>query len=184
MAYTPRAWALDDAITDTELNRMEAGIVTAYAGIVPTGGVVPYAGTTAPAGWLLCDGAAVSRATYDDLFDVVSTTYGVGDGSTTFNVPNLKGNVPVGLNSADTAFDALGETGGSADAILVAHTHTTQLERVRNTLLESGHGPGIVASNNYYEGQRYYDLASSSSGVSGTDKNLQPYLVLNYIIKT
>ena len=55
---------------------------------VPTGGIVEYAGTTAPNGWLLCDGSAISRTTYADLFEVIGTTFGEGDGSTTFNLPS------------------------------------------------------------------------------------------------
>jgi len=79
----------------------------------PSGSISLYGGATAPTGWLLCDGSAVSRTTYAELFAVVGTTYGVGDGSTTFNVPSLSGKVPVGLDSTDTDFDALGETGGT-----------------------------------------------------------------------
>src|SRR5262249_11225138 len=59
-------------------------------GICPIGTIVGYAGTTAPAKWLLCDGAAVSRVTYKDLFAVIGTTYGAGDGSTTFNIPDRR----------------------------------------------------------------------------------------------
>lgn len=58
---------------------------------MPVGTITGYAGTTAPSGWLLCDGSAVSRTTYAELFGVVSTTYGSGDGSTTFNVPDSSG---------------------------------------------------------------------------------------------
>lgn len=84
-----------------------------------SGVLMQYAGATAPDGWLLADGSAVSRTDYEDLFTAIGVTYGIGDGSTTFNVPNLKGRVVVGLDGADTAFDALGETGGTA-----THTHT------------------------------------------------------------
>jgi len=56
--------------------------------LVPTGGMIDWTTTTAPTGWLLCNGAAVSRSTYATLFAVIGTTYGVGNGSTTFNVPN------------------------------------------------------------------------------------------------
>lgn len=59
--------------------------------IVPTGQVIDYAGAAAPNGFLLCNGAAVSRTTYAALFAVIGTTYGAGDGSTTFNVPNVSG---------------------------------------------------------------------------------------------
>ena len=78
----------------------------------PTGLINPYAGSTAPTGWLLCNGLSVSRTTYASLFSVISTAYGAGDGSTTFGLPNLKGRLPVGLDSTQTEFDAMGETGG------------------------------------------------------------------------
>ena len=94
----------------------------------PSGSISLYGGATAPTGWLLCDGSAVSRTTYAELFAVVGTTYGVGDGSTTFNVPSLSGKVPVGLDSTDTDFDALGETGGTkthtlTSAEVPSHNH-------------------------------------------------------------
>ena len=59
--------------------------------LIPTGMVAPFAMSTAPTGWLECDGSAVSRTTYADLFTALGTTHGVGDGSTTFNVPDLRG---------------------------------------------------------------------------------------------
>ena len=95
----------------------------------PAGVVQQYAGAAAPTGYLLCQGQAVSRTTYAALFAVVSTTYGAGDGSTTFNVPNLQGKIPVGLNSADLSFDTRGETGGEkthaiATTELPSHNHT------------------------------------------------------------
>lgn len=65
-----------------------------------TGVITAYGGSSAPTGWLLCNGAAVSRTTYANLFAVTSTTYGVGNGSTTFNLPNLQNRVPVGAGSA------------------------------------------------------------------------------------
>lgn len=75
-----------------------------------------------PVGYLPCDGAAVSRSTYAVLFSVIGTTFGAGDGSTTFNVPNLSGRMVFG-KSSDTEFDTLGETGG-ASSINIAHTHS------------------------------------------------------------
>ena len=59
--------------------------------LIPTGMIAPFAMSTAPTGWLECDGSAISRATYSDLFTALGTTHGVGDGSTTFNVPDLRG---------------------------------------------------------------------------------------------
>lgn len=96
--------------------------------IEAVGTVKMYAGSSAPTGWMVCDGTAVSRATYADLFAVIGETYGNGDGSTTFNLPNLKGRVPVGHDSGQTEFDALGETGGEKEHQLTvgempSHTH-------------------------------------------------------------
>jgi microcystin-dependent protein len=90
---------------------------------VPSGVIFSYGGSSAPTGFLLCDGTAISRTTYSDLYAIIGTSYGVGDGSTTFNVPNLKGKIPVGYNSSDTSYDNLGETGG-AKTYDLSHTHT------------------------------------------------------------
>jgi microcystin-dependent protein len=68
---------------------------------LPTGVILPFGGSAAPAGWLLCDGTAVSRWTYRRLFAVIGTAFGAGNGSTTFNVPNLKGVSPTGVGSQD-----------------------------------------------------------------------------------
>lgn len=83
---------------------MEAGII------------IPFAGTVAPQGCLFCDGAAVSRTTYAALFAVIGTTYGAGDGETTFNVPDLAGRVVIGSSQSH----ALGTTGGSETVTLTA----------------------------------------------------------------
>jgi microcystin-dependent protein len=97
---------------------------------MPVGSVIPFAGASSPdATWVVCDGSAISRTTYAALFAVLGTTYGAGDGSTTFNIPNMGGRVPVGLDSGQTEFDALGETGGAkthtlAESEMPSHTHT------------------------------------------------------------
>lgn len=85
---------------------------------VPVGTISGYAGSGAPAGYLFCQGQAVSRTTYADLFAVVGGTYGVGDGSTTFNLPNLQQRFPLGKAASGTG-STLGGTGGAID-----HTHT------------------------------------------------------------
>lgn len=82
-----------------------------------------------PDGWLACDGSAVSRTTYAELFAVIGTAFGAGDGSTTFNVPNLGGRVPVGEDTGDADFDVIGETGGAKEVTLDSdelptHDHT------------------------------------------------------------
>ena len=109
--------------------------------VMPTGAIIVWTTTSAPTGFLLCDGSAVSRTTYSDLFDVVGTTYGVGDGSTTFNVPDLLGRVVIMVDGAANRItsastnganaDTLGGAGGAQTHTLVtgetpAHTHTFQ----------------------------------------------------------
>lgn len=129
---------IDGAVVDDRLILTRRDGTTFDAGIVkgnpgesassPPGAITMFGGATAPTGHLLCDGSAVSRSTYSTLFGVIGTTYGVGDNSTTFNLPNLKGRIPVGLDPADTWFDQRGETGGFKEVTLTAsempvHTH-------------------------------------------------------------
>jgi microcystin-dependent protein len=95
----------------------------------PIGEITMWATSTAPTGWLIADGSAVSRSTYSALWGVLGTSYGAGDGSTTFNLPNLQGRVPVGRDASQTEFDTLGETGGSKTSALgvsnlPAHNHS------------------------------------------------------------
>jgi microcystin-dependent protein len=86
--------------------------------LVPAGTIMATARSSAPSGYLLCDGSAVSRTLYADLFSAISTTYGAGNGSTTFNIPNLQGRFPLGKATSGTG-STLGGTGGAID-----HTHT------------------------------------------------------------
>jgi microcystin-dependent protein len=166
---------------------------------VPVGVVSAFAGVNAPAGWLMCAGQAVSRTEYSALFNALSTTYGSGDGSTTFNLPDLRGRVPAGVDNMGgtaasrltstvlTASNALGATGGTqthtlTEAQMPAHAHTT------------GGSPGIYrdylggGSSHAYLGaitstsvSNPYNTSSVGSGSAHT--NTQPTLVLNYIIK-
>lgn len=98
--------------------------------------VIPFAGTTAPQGWMLCDGSAVSRTTYAALFAVIGTTYGSGDGETTFNIPDLSGRVVIGSSQSH----ALGTTGGSETVTLTAD----QLPAHVHEVPKHGHGNDIA----------------------------------------
>lgn len=229
----------------------------AVADQTPVGSVTMFAGATAPSGFLLCAGQAVSRSTYAALFAVVGTSYGSGDGTSTFNVPNLKTRTPVGLDASVTAFNALGKVGGSKDAVTVAHTHafsaTTASDSHTHTtdinhdhpntttsattalsggvahdfkaiattggwpatgaagilygatdsrlppgstlwnagLLNSSHThtldvPALGATNKTSSSDSHSHTVSgtsASTGSAGTDLNLQPYLILNFIVK-
>jgi microcystin-dependent protein len=108
-------------------------------GIAPTGSLTMWAGAVAspPTGWLACNGANVSRSTYSALFAVVGTSFGIGDNATTFGLPNLLNRFPVG--AGDTY--ALAATGGSANAIVVSHTHTAN-----SAVTDPGHTHFIAAN--------------------------------------
>lgn len=201
----------------TGATQVAAGDHTHSGFSTPAGVVSQYAGATAPAGYLLCQGQAVSRTTYADLFAVIGTTYGPGDGSTTFNLPNLQGRVPVGLNAAQTQFDTRGETAGEithtiTTAEMPAHTHAVDPPSTTTSTNGSHdhdyrdyyHNTGqsdnaddrnIAINTTTYatrtttaDGDHTHtlDIPSfiSGSAGSGTAMNvLQPYIVLNYIIK-
>ena len=127
----------------------------------PAGVITQYGGTTAPTGWLLCQGQAISRvnALYTRLFTAIGTNYGIGDGSTTFNVPNLQGSIPVGKDATQSEFDALAETGGSktstlSTANLPSHQHGVGTI-VPNTIANHLHGVGTILPNtiaNHFHG--------------------------------
>ena len=86
---------------------------------LPIGTILPYSSTTVPSGFMICDGRAISRTLYSDLFAIIGTTYGSGDGSTTFNLPNIKGRTLVGYDPNDSDFNTVGKTSGSKTHALV-----------------------------------------------------------------
>lgn len=176
-----------DALLDDKADASDVYTKAETDLLCPTGSISIYAGTTAPTGYLLCDGSAVSRSIYSELFGVIGTTYGSGDEETTFNLPNLKGKVPVGYDSSDTDFDTLGETGGEKEHTLTVNelpTHSHEQFAVANP---SSGGTGIRGTYNEVEGSgmsRY--STNTQTGITGEDEphnNLQPYVVMNYIIK-
>jgi microcystin-dependent protein len=163
-------------------------VADALAALVPSGTINQTARATAPTGYLLCDGSAISRSTYASLFDAIGTAYGVGDGSTTFNIPNLQGRVPVGRDSSQSEFDVLGEVGGAkthtlTEAQMPAHTHSWSAQSagdVNDFLGGSAASFGISAS---YNASTNYGSFLSTTGGNQAHNNLQPYVVLNYMIK-
>jgi microcystin-dependent protein len=209
------------------------------AASVPPGAITSFAGITAPTGWLMCNGVAVSRTTYADLFTTIGTLYGQGNGSSTFNLPNLLGRIPVGFTGADFEFNAMGKTGGSKTHALTqtemprhthiqdSHNHTQNSHG--HSVTDSGHNhspfsgrtagynansfasgnlsgwrntgsgdstststTGISVSGNTATNQAATAVNQFSGGTGTTQagadgaahNNLQPYIALNYIIKT
>ena len=167
---------------------------------IPTATIVPWSSSSVPSGFLECDGSAVSRSTYSALFAIVGTTYGTGDGSSTFNVPDLQDNVAVGKSNnkalastggANTV-QTTGNVGGStanatlSEAQLASHSHSTG---------QAGGGPGGggVAMNIHRGSQAQTNSTGSGGGHShnmsatftgDSTSVLQPFLTIIYIIKT
>jgi microcystin-dependent protein len=123
---------------------------------VHTGIISMYGGNTAPAGYLLCDGALVSRVTYAALFAEIGTIWGAGDGLNNFNVPNLQQRFPIGKGTAPYA-DVLAESGGSKDAVVVQHQH--DMGHTHNTSNHyHGFDHGHTASSGTESGSHYHTI--------------------------
>lgn len=181
---------------------------TRHGGVIwrpglPIGCVQAFAGSSAPSGWLLCYGQAVSRTTYADLFTVISTTYGTGDGSTTFNVPDLRGRVVAGLDNmggSDAGRLDLANTRGTTTGAQYHTLTTSEIPDHRHELrlgtagatgyddyaarANSGADAGFRTGKN-----RENTSGFGSNGYGSTDtttdqphNNMQPTMVLNQII--
>lgn len=155
--------------------------------LIPTGVVQAFAGSTTPQGWLLCDGSAVSRTDYADLYAVIGDTYGAGDGSTTFNLPNLvdkfiQGNATSGTEKTAGLPNITGSSLMRAWNIdnggLV--TNTVGAFTIATTTTKAG---GVQAYSNL-NGNTFGFDASKSSAIYGNSTTVQPPAVtMRYIIK-
>ncbi|MDB5600881.1 MAG: hypothetical protein JWN71_2925 [Xanthobacteraceae bacterium] len=191
-----------------------AFLATLGVTLIPTGTVHAYAGSTAPAGFLLCHGQAVSRATYAALFGIVGATYGAGDGSTTFNLPDLRGRVIAGKDnmggtsanrltglSGGLDGDVLGATGGAETHMLTlaqmaahdhggatgSHSHNLSTVELGNTTFSAGLNSGgtiMPISTNKFQATDAATATISSAGGGGNHNNVQPTIILSYVIKT
>lgn len=163
-----------------------ASMVRDPASIIPSGVVFDYAGTVVPDGFLDCDASAVSRTTFADLFAAIGTTWGAGDGSTTFNVPDFRRRIAVGSGGSGTGTlgNAVGNTGGAETHTLTlaespAHSHTASNANSSGAL---GGGPAPAGSNN--GGGAATSSATDSQGGGGAHNNMQPSAVVKKCIKT
>ena len=199
-----------DAVGSTAYSRTILAATSAVAAtsiITPPGVIWEYGGAAAPAGWLLCDGTAVSRTTYAALFAVIGTAYGVGDNSTTFNVPDRRDRFGIGASGTI----ARGATGGSTTSggtalttsQLPSHTHTgttsTNGDHSHNfnglTAPVQGSGFGynigsgvttgsISGTNTTGAHNHTFTTDATGSGATHTHTVTPPYVASNYIIKT
>ena len=150
---------------------------------VPIGAIMPWSSTTIPENWLDCNGQAISRTEYADLFAVIGTTFGAGNGTTTFNVPNFETRIPVGYKSSDSDFNAIGKTGGSKYIQQHNHTQWSYSWAADGTIMynDSGTQRGLTfAFDDRTSGVKSIDGTTLNTGTSG---NLQPYITTKYIIK-
>lgn len=174
---------------------LQSNSVTSNDGVsllsVPVATIITYSGGSAPSGYLLCNGAAVSRSTYSNLWNTLGTWYGAGNGSTTFNIPNLLDRFPVGAGN----LYALNAKAGSADAVVVSHRHNSG-DPDRN--FATTQSPGTASVTNFLVGESFTGGSGSARthtglprdttgnvdvGVSGTNANLPPYIGLYFCIK-
>lgn len=177
-------------------------VITSYEystnGSVPVGTIFDFGGTTAPSGWLGCDGSAVSRTTYARLFGVIGTTWGAGNGSTTFNLPNFQRRTAVGSGGSGTGTlgSSVGNTGGSETHTL----STAELPSLSGTSLTVGTtdgggaagsarfltGTGVNTSTGAGASNSTASIADSSYSITnggGAHNNIQPSAVVLKIIK-
>lgn len=188
---------------EREVERLKlAEMPTTGAGVV--GEIKMWVTNTAPDEWLLCYGQAVSRTTYADLFAVIGTIFGVGDGSTTFNLPDFRGRTPLGQDdmggsSANrvtaAAADSIGGSGGEETHVLTvaempSHTH---IQNAHNHPPAAGGTFAITGTSSSYlqasgtstlrgEASQNATATNQNTGGDGAHNNMPPYLTLNFII--
>lgn len=151
---------------------------------VITGTILAYGGSSVPSGYLDCDGSAVSRTIYAALFSAIGTTWGAGDGSTTFNLPDLRGRAVIGSGQGSGLTNRpLAETGGT-------ETHTLATSEIPGHTHSALGGGNFVASNagggaDLSPGTGYQQEASTAStGGGDAHQNMMPFAVVKAIIKT
>jgi len=158
---------------------------------VPIGCIMMWAASTVPTGWLELDGSAISRATYSKLFNVLSTTYGIGNGSTTFNLPDFRGRAPIGAGTGQANY--LGDTNSALTnrtlgSAVGRETHTLSVPEMPSHGHVETHSGADAGQNQISRGgggsaTTNSQLATASTGGGGAHNNMQPSLPMKFIIK-
>jgi microcystin-dependent protein len=178
-----------------------AQIEAAPSVVVPSGTIVAYGGSSAPSGWLFADGSEVSRTQFRTLFQAIGTTYGAGNGSTTFRLPDLRGRVPVGADGSAgrlSANDALGQAAGEEKHTLSlgetpSHAHAaytasnTAYPNIGDATLPGFSAKITIDDANALSPGTVVDRGTvwiENAGGSQPHNNMPPYQVVNYIIKS
>ena len=171
---------LNDKIDNLELT----GGSGAGGEVMPIGTMIPYGSATdIPVNWRICDGSEVSRTTYSKLFRVIGTSYGEGDGETTFNLPDKRGKVSVGLDTLQDEFNAIGKKGGKKEVTLKVEelpTHNHTFVRSRLYFAEEAGPNALGATSN---ASNSANTITGNTGGNQPHTNLQPYEVDVWIIK-
>jgi microcystin-dependent protein len=219
-------WEVYGTLTPTQMAAEWLDIFLDFVGgdthMFPVGSIMEFAGTTQPDGWFFCNGGDIDREDYAALFAVIGTTYGVGDGSTTFNIPDLRRRGPIGLDEEDTDYDNIGTMAGSEDVTLTtsqipAHTHIqdshnhnqnshNHTQNAHNHTVDGGInaasgavGRSLIAVNLGSNNTVTRDATATNQAAVATNQatvatnqntgggqshtNMQPYIILNFIIK-
>lgn len=211
---TAQFWTIDNVVSPESAVLAALASYEATIGGVPIGAQMAYAGATAPNGWLLCFGQPVSRTTYALLFAIIGTAYGVGDGTTTFDLPDKRGRVSIGkdnmggaaanrITTAVCSLDgtALGAGGGSqlaqADTLNASSSAVSVLTpgsvNVNNNTISVYAGPNVEVVQAAGSTQNYPVVGAAvstsvtttvSSSLTGATQNVQPSEIDNIIIFT
>ena len=167
---------------------------------IAPGIILPYAGSVAPnasTGWLPCDGAAVSRTTYAALFAAIGTSFGAGNGSTTFNVPDLQGRAPIGVGTGSgLSARTLGEKAGAEThqltiAQMPTHGHPFRASYTNQASPATNNTGGFMTTTTGDAAQNSHTGGASASqgqqiggeGGGTAHNNMQPFTALRYLIK-
>ena len=170
------------AILSVSPDTLQVALANAIAASNPIGHVRIWTTGTAPTWYLMCDGTAVSRTTFAGLFAVIWTLYGSWDGSTTFNIPNLKWKVVVGFDNTQSEFNSIGLTGWEKTHTLTTWEMPSHSHNILSNSTAWGGSSGKFAGTTYNNTSTTWTTETAWSG--GAHNNLQPYITLNYIIKT